>query len=87
MKRRERTSHLIELGGLVGKTGLVELTDDDRAMLLSLMVEAAAKLQSETGDQVLAIWRRHRSHAFATERYRNDRRAAADVGVECQRWN
>ena len=32
--RRERTRHLIELGGLVQKSGLVELTDDDRAVLL-----------------------------------------------------
>jgi hypothetical protein len=31
--RRERTRHLIELGGLVQKAGLVELTDDDRATL------------------------------------------------------
>jgi len=29
--RRERTRHLIELGGLVQKAGLVELVDDDRA--------------------------------------------------------
>ena len=33
MKRRERTRHLIELGGLVVKAGLVDLTDDDRATL------------------------------------------------------
>src|SRR3546814_10519313 len=31
--RRERTRHLIELGGLVQKAGLVELADDDRATL------------------------------------------------------
>jgi hypothetical protein len=31
--RRERTRHLIELGGLVVKAGLVDLTDDDRATL------------------------------------------------------
>lgn len=31
VKRRERTRHLIELGGLVVKAGLVDLTDDDRA--------------------------------------------------------
>ena len=30
-KRRERTRQLIELGGLVVKAGLVELTFDDRA--------------------------------------------------------
>jgi hypothetical protein len=33
VQRRERTRHLIELGGLVQKAGLVELTDDDRATL------------------------------------------------------
>ncbi len=31
--RRERTRHLIELGGLVIKADLVELLDDDRATL------------------------------------------------------
>ena len=34
MQRRERTRHLIELGGLVQKAGLVDLTDDDRATIL-----------------------------------------------------
>ncbi|MFD2429295.1 conjugal transfer protein TraD [Sphingobium scionense] len=33
VKRRERTRHLIELGGLVIKAGLVDLVDDDRATL------------------------------------------------------
>lgn len=32
--RRERTRHLIELGGVVVKAGLVDLTDDDRATTL-----------------------------------------------------
>src|SRR3546814_5676687 len=31
VQRRERTRHLIELGGLVQKAGRVELSDDDRA--------------------------------------------------------
>ena len=31
--RRTRTQHLIELGGLVQRAELVELTDDDRATL------------------------------------------------------
>src|SRR3546814_20498213 len=31
VQRRERTRHLIELGGLVQKAGLVELVEDDRA--------------------------------------------------------
>jgi hypothetical protein len=29
--RRKRTRHLIELGGLVVKAGVVDLTNDDRA--------------------------------------------------------
>ncbi len=33
MKRRERTRQLIELGGLVAKANLIELTDDDRALI------------------------------------------------------
>src|SRR5690606_29915896 len=33
VKRRERTRQLIELGGLVAKSGLVELTHDDRAVI------------------------------------------------------
>ena len=38
--RRERTRHLIELGGLVQKAGLVELVDDDRATLLGAFMRA-----------------------------------------------
>ncbi|WP_062788837.1 conjugal transfer protein TraD [Novosphingobium capsulatum] len=65
MKRRERTRQLIELGGLVAKAGLVELTDDDRAVILGLLVEAAAKLRTdETGTQLI-LWRRRGQRAFA----------------------
>ena len=65
MKRRERTRLLIELGGLIAKAGIVELTDDDRAVILGLLVEAAAKLRTdETGDQ-LTLWRRRGQRAFA----------------------
>ncbi|WP_237741180.1 conjugal transfer protein TraD, partial [Novosphingobium sp. B-7] len=65
VKRKERTRLLIELGGLIAKAGLVELTDDDRAVILGLLVEAAAKLRTdETGTQ-LALWRRRGKRAFA----------------------
>ncbi|ASC07514.1 hypothetical protein S101468_03313 (plasmid) [Acetobacter pasteurianus subsp. pasteurianus] len=43
--RRERTHHLIELGGLVQKAGLVDLTDDDRATLLGAFLDIAGQLQ------------------------------------------
>ncbi|QDX26160.1 conjugal transfer protein TraD [Sphingomonas suaedae] len=42
VKRRERTRQLIELGGLVAKAGLIELTDDDRAVIFGILVDAAA---------------------------------------------
>jgi hypothetical protein len=64
VKRRERTRHLIELGGLVAKAGLVELTDDDRAVIFGLFVEAAATLRSDRRDEALALWRRRGRRAF-----------------------
>jgi len=64
MKRRERTRQLIELGGLVAKAGLVELTDDDRAVLLGLMVDAAVTLRGEHREQALTLWRRRGKRAF-----------------------
>jgi len=65
VKRRERTRQLIELGGLIAKAGIIELTDDDRAVILGLLVEAAAKLRSdETGNQ-LTLSRRRGQRAFA----------------------
>lgn len=68
MKRRERTRQLIELGGLVAKAGIVDLTEDDRAVILGLLVEAAAKLRTEERDRVLALWRRRGTRAFAESR-------------------
>jgi len=65
VKRRERTHQLIELGGLVAKAGLVELTDDDRTVIFGLLVDAAAKLQDERRDLALAVWRRRGRRAFA----------------------
>ena len=69
--RRERTRHLIELGGLVQKAGLVELTDDDRAVLLGAFLNVAATLQSEDRDQTLALWRRRGQRAFADDNQNN----------------
>lgn len=64
MKRRERTRQLIELGGLVAKAGLVELTGDDRAVILGLLVEAAATLRGEAREQQLQRWHRRGTRAF-----------------------
>jgi len=67
VKRRERTRHLIELGGLVAKAGLVELTDDDRAVIFGLLIEAAATLRSGDRTQHLTLWRRRGRRAFDEE--------------------
>lgn len=71
MARRERTRHLIELGGLVHKAGLVTLTDDDRATLLGAFLELAAALQGAGDDQpdhLRARWRRRGLRAFDADR-------------------
>lgn len=67
MKRRERTRQLIELGGLVQKAGLIELTDDDRAVLLGAFLAVAGKLQGEEREQALTLWRRRGRRAFEPE--------------------
>ena len=64
MKRRERTRQLIELGGLIAKADLIEITGDDRAVILGLLVDAAAKLRSEDREQHMLLWRRRGRRAF-----------------------
>ncbi|MBB4643038.1 conjugal transfer protein TraD [Rhizorhapis suberifaciens] len=56
--RRERTRHLIELGGLVVKAGLVDLTDDDRATIYGALLTIATKLRGKERDNALALWKR-----------------------------
>lgn len=65
MQRRERTRHLIELGGLVQKSGLVDLADDDRTTLYGAMLDLAAKARDD-GD-ALALWKRRGKRAFDAE--------------------
>lgn len=67
MARRERTRHLIELGGLVQKAGLVEIADDDRALLYGAFLELAARLTSDEGSQLKLLYRRRGARSFATE--------------------
>lgn len=67
MARRERTRHLIELGGLVQKAGLVDLTDDDRATLYGAMLDLAARVQGDDAGNMLALWKRRGKRAFDAE--------------------
>jgi hypothetical protein len=68
VERRNRTRHLIELGGLVVKADIVELTNDDPAIIYGAMLWIAAKSRSEQGEQARAIWIRKGKEAFEAER-------------------
>ena len=67
MERRERTRHLIELGGLVQKSGLVELAGDDRATLYGAMLDLAGRAGDDDGATALALWKRQGKRAFDAE--------------------
>lgn len=66
--RRERTRQLIELGGLVQKAGLVELTNDDRAVMLGALLTIAAELRGDDREQAQTLWRRRGQRAFVDDR-------------------
>lgn len=44
LARRQRTRQLIELGGLVLKSGLIERTGDDPAVILGALLELTAAI-------------------------------------------
>ena len=68
VERRKRTRHLIELGGLVIKAGIVDLTGDDRAMIYGALLWMADKLNSEQGEHARGVWPEKGSGAFDEER-------------------
>ncbi len=68
VERRQRTRQLIELGGLVVKAGIIELTNDDRAMIYGALLWIAAKLQSDEGGHARNLWTAKGRQAFDGER-------------------
>jgi hypothetical protein len=66
--RRKRTRHLIELGGLVVKAGIVDLTGDDRTMIYGALLWIADKLQSEDGERARGVWTKLGQMAFEADR-------------------
>ncbi|TPN63616.1 conjugal transfer protein TraD [Mesorhizobium sp. B1-1-1] len=68
VERRQRTRHLIELGGLVVKAGIVELTNDDRATIYGALLWIAAKLKSHEGEHPRNLWTVKGKQAFDAER-------------------
>ncbi|TPJ78763.1 conjugal transfer protein TraD [Mesorhizobium sp. B2-3-13] len=75
IERRKRTRHLIELGGLVVKAGIVELTNDDRAIIYGALLWIAAKLQSLEGEPARDLWAARGKQAF------DDKQKPANSGV------
>ena len=69
VERRKRTRHLIVLGGLVVKAGIVELTNDDRAMIYGALIWMAEKLKGEQGGQARELWAAQGKNAFKAERH------------------
>ncbi|PLP55703.1 conjugal transfer protein TraD [Mesorhizobium loti] len=64
VERRRRTRKLIELGGLVVKAGIVELTNDDRAIIYGALLWMATKLKSEEGERARQLWAGKGEQAF-----------------------
>lgn len=67
VERRKRTRHLIELGGLVVKAGIVELMGDDRAVIYGALIWIAEKLKGEDGRHARDVWTKLGKMAFEAE--------------------
>ena len=67
IERRKRTRHLIELGGLVVKARVVDLTGDDRAIILGALLWMADKLQGDQGEQARVLWAAKGKQAFEAD--------------------
>jgi hypothetical protein len=67
VERRKRTRHLIELGGLVVKAGIIELTGDDRATIFGALLWMADKLRSDQGKHARALWAAKGKQAFEAD--------------------
>jgi len=57
MDRRKRTRQLIELGGLIKKAGIVEITGDDRILIFGALLWMADRLEGEQGAHARKVWR------------------------------
>jgi hypothetical protein len=67
VERRKRTRHLIELGGLVVKAGIVDLTGDDRTTILGALIWIAEKLKGDQSERARALWTATGKQAFEAD--------------------
>jgi len=67
VEHRQRTRHLIELGGLVIKAGIVDLTGDDRAIIYGALLWMSDRLRSDQGEHARELWAAKGKRAFKTD--------------------
>jgi Conjugal transfer protein TraD len=67
VERRKRTRHLIELGGLIVKSGIEELTGGDHAMIYGALLWMVDKLKSDQGERARALWTAKGKPAFEND--------------------
>ncbi len=65
--RRARTRRLIELGGLVHKSGLTDRLHDDRAALYGALLTLVDLLDSPERQTAMAVWRRRGRRRFDSD--------------------
>ena len=75
VERRKRTRHLIELGGLVIKARIVDLTGDDRAMIMLAETKDTARKEAWAKRGAAFFQSRARRTAPAAERHTGGARA------------
>jgi phage gp16-like protein len=73
--------HLIELGGLVVKAGIVDLTGDDRATIFGALLWSANKLKSDQGERARALWATMGKEAFEADPAKRNARDRAVPAV------
>lgn len=67
MDRRKRTRQLIELGGLMKKAGVVQITGDDRTLIFGALLWMADRLEGAQGGHARKVWRDWGRAAFEME--------------------
>lgn len=67
MDRRKRTRQLIELGGLMKKADIVEITGDDRTLIFGALLWMADRLEGVQGEHARKVSRDWGHAAFEIE--------------------
>lgn len=77
---RGRIRHLVELGSLVEKSGLVDLAKDDRATVYGALLDLVGRARSVRTIHALASWRRRGRRAIDAQAAGSSGRVAGLLG-------